>query len=114
VTKEERTAFLVAIELTGWLEPIPLSWRVDLERRVEGQRAAAAKHAEFDETVSKLLRRALAQQKTAKNKNTVAPEVASALNAINNLLIKHGRDLNEIIGLQFDRATTIEKPAKAA
>jgi hypothetical protein len=59
------------------------------------------------------LRHALAQQKSAKIKDTVAPEVISAIGSINKLIISQGHDLFEIVGLKFDRSQTIEKPATA-
>jgi len=70
--------------------------------------------AEGLEPVLMPLRQALSMQKTTKDKNTMAMGVAASLNMINNLLIKDGVDLNNIVGLVIDMQATVVKPTKKA
>jgi Protein of unknown function (DUF3102) len=99
-TPEQREHFVDAIGLTDWLGAMPLTWRRELEKRVDGQRAATQK----DETLSKLFRSALSLQKTARNREgtsadreSASASVGAALNGFLNKLTARGLDLDDLI-----------------
>ena len=93
-TAEERRRFVDAIGLISWLAAMPPSWSAELERRIDGLRAATTKNV--DQTLSKALRQALSLQKTATDKDNTSASVAAALNAILNKLKATGFDLNDV------------------
>jgi hypothetical protein len=73
-------------------------WCSELERRIDGQRAATAakSSAEIGRVISKALRQALSLQQVAKSKDTVAAGVVPALNSILSKLQAAGFDLHDI------------------
>lgn len=108
-------AILNAIGIDGLLGALSQQLRREIERRVDRHNKSSAKaNGKFNERAAAALRQALSMQKTAKDKNEPALGVASALNMINNLLIKDGVDLNNIVGLVVDMDATVAKPTKKA
>jgi hypothetical protein len=86
---EQRRHFLNSIGLPSFFAAMPADWRREIERRVAGQRAAAAASAtELSAKVTKSLRLAL---------STKNPEESiAALNAIRRLLERKGYDLHDL------------------
>jgi hypothetical protein len=94
-TVQDQRRFVDAIGLIAWLAAMPPAWFPELERRIDGQRAAKSANWRIDTTISKALRQALSLQQTATNKDASAG-VAAALNGILNKLRAAGFDLNDV------------------
>jgi hypothetical protein len=92
---DQRRHFVDAVGLISWLAAIPPSWRHELERRIDGRRARAAKSKDINATISKALRQALSHHKNTKN-NAASASVAAALNGILNKLKAADLDLNDL------------------
>jgi hypothetical protein len=110
-TPEQRRRFLDGIGLISLLAAIPPTWHAEIERRVEGLHKV--KTDKLSDAVAKALRQALSLQKAHKG-DGMAPCVAAALNAVNNLLVKAGADLNEISGITLDENLTKARAKSAA
>jgi hypothetical protein len=103
-TPDQRTRFLGTVGLPAVLAAIPPSWHAEIRQRVLGQeRVKTRAGSKSNDTIVKALRQALSLQKTAKNRNEPAAGVAAAPNSINNLLLKDGADLNDIVGIEVGR-----------
>jgi hypothetical protein len=113
---QTRVAILDAIGGEGLLGALSQQLRREIERRVlnKHHKASAKPNGKFNEQAAAALRQALSMQKTTKDKNAPALGVVSALNMINNLLIKSGIDLNNIVGFEIDMDATVAKPTKKA
>jgi hypothetical protein len=113
---QTRVAILDAIGGEGLLGALSQQLRREIERRVlnKHHKASAKTNGKFNEQAAAALRQALSMQKTTKDKNTTALGVVGALNMINNLLIKSGIDLNNIVGFEIDMDATVAKPTKKA
>jgi hypothetical protein len=86
----QRRNFLSNIDLLSFFAAMPPEWRRDIERRIVGQRGAAAASAtEFSVKVNKSLRLAL----STKNPG----ESIAALNAIRRLIERNGYDLHDLV-----------------
>ena len=114
--QQTRIAILDAIGGDGLLGALSQQVRREIERRVlnHHHKASAKTNSKFNEQAAAALRQALSMQKTTKDKSTTAMGVATSLNMINNLLIKDGVDLNNIVGLVIDLQATVAKPTKKA
>jgi hypothetical protein len=87
---EQRRNFLGSIGLLSFFAAMPPGWRRDIERRIVGQRAAAAAAAtDLSVKVTKSLRLALS---TKNPKESIA-----ALDAIRRLLERKGYDLHDLV-----------------
>ena len=97
-TVEARCLFVDAIGLIAWLAAMPPAWIPELERRIDGQRAATAATVEgkLVKTLSKALRQALSLQKTTQNKDNTSASVAAALNGFLSKLNTAGLDFNDL------------------
>ena len=113
---QTRVAIFDAIGIDGLLGALSQKLRRDIEDRVLNRhhKASAKNNGKFNEQAAAALRQALSMQKTTKDKNTAAMGVAASLNMINNLLIKDGVDLNNIVGLVIDMEATVAKPTRKA
>jgi len=111
-----RVAILDAIGGEELLGALSQQLRREIERRVlnKHHNASAKTNGKFNEQAAAALRQALSMQKTTKDKSTTAMGVATSLNMINNLLIKDGVDLNNIVGLVIDMQATVAKTTKKA
>jgi hypothetical protein len=108
-TPDQRTLFLNAIGLPAILAAMPPPWHAEIRQRVLGQeRASARADNKSDSLIVKALRQALSLQKAAKG-NELAAGVAAALNTMNNLLLKDGADLNDIVGIELGHAIRTTK-----
>jgi hypothetical protein len=106
----ERKHFLDGIGLTSLLGSIPSAWRAEIDRRVGGQRAAAA--SPISEKATKALRAALSHA-ALKTEHDRASALAS-LGGIGNLLAAQGLDLHDIEITVAVAAKHKMKAAKAA
>jgi hypothetical protein len=113
---QTRVAILDLIGIDALLEALSQQLRREIERRVLNRhhKASAKTNGKFNEQAAAALRQALSMQKIAKDKNTMAMGVVSALNMINNLLAKGGIDLNNVVGLEIDLQATVAKATKEA
>jgi hypothetical protein len=115
---QTRVAVLDAIDAEGegLLGALSQQLRREIERRVLNKHhtASAKTNGKVNGQAAAALRQALSMQKTTKDKNTAAMGVAASLNMINNLLIKDGVDLNNIVGLVIDMEATVVRPTKKA
>lgn len=113
---QTRAAILDGIGCEGLLGALSPQLRREIERRVLGhhRKRSAFADVKFNSQAAGALRQALSMQKTAKDKNAPALGVVSALNMLNNLLIKSGIDLNNIVGFEIDMDATVAKPTKKA
>jgi hypothetical protein len=102
-TVEERRHFINAIGADSLCEALSITMRAELRRRVAGQRRTAM--SALDEIITKAMRQALSLQKASKVKDSPAPGVAAALNAVNNKLEAGGLDLNNVT-IAVDPTTT--------
>ena len=114
--RQTRIAILDAIGGEGLLSALSQQLRREIERRVlnHHHKASAKTNSKFNEQAAAALRQVLSMQKTAKDKNATAMGVVSGINMINNLLIKDGVDLNNIVGLVIDMEATVARPSKKA
>jgi hypothetical protein len=71
------------------------------------------KTRKLSDSIVKALRQALSLQKVHKDKEGMAPGVATALNFINNLLLKEGANLNGISGITIDESLTKARAKRA-
>ena len=113
---QTHVAILDAIGIDGLLGALSQKLRRDIEDRVLNRhhKASAKTNGKVNGQAAAALRQALSMQKTTKDKNTTAMGVAASLNMINNLLIKDGVDLNNIVGLVIDMEATVAKPTRKA
>ena len=113
---QTRVAILDAIGGEELLGALSQQLRREIERRVlnKHHKASAKTNGKCNEQAAAALRQALSMQKTTKDKSTTAMGVATSLNMINNLLIKDGVDLNNIVGLVIDMQATVAKTTKKA
>jgi hypothetical protein len=108
-TPDQRTLFLNAVGLPAIFAAMPPSWQAEIRQRVLGQeRARARADNKSDSLIVKALRQALSLQKAAKG-NELAAGVAAALNTMNNLLLKDGADLNDIVGIELGHSIRTTK-----
>jgi hypothetical protein len=85
---EQRRNFLSEIGLVSFFAAMPPVWRGEIERRVFGQRAAAAPATALSAKIAKSLRQALS--------TTNSGESIAALDAIRRLLKSNDCDLHDL------------------
>jgi hypothetical protein len=108
-TPDERQKFLDDIGADSICGALSFALRAELRRRVAGQQRATT--SALSETIAKAIRQALSLQKVTKPKDSPAPGVVSALNAINNKLEAAGLDLNNVTVVIDPIATQKSKAA---